>query len=222
VNSNCVYSYVINGLPVQTGDILCTQNGAVDENYPEAIRPGEFWQWVSQFVPGDVDHVAIYIGPDGRCIEASGRGVISFMVEEGWWNAPRMMDERGRFLDTFYGVAYPLEGRGLPLEEERRLRLEVAVYCLAQIGKPYNLNLLNPEQDNSFYCSQLVYKAYQPYGINLNSNPEIRVLPGTQRIVYPQEIWEACYHRRPIPQDRRRATMTSAECFIHKSLLSGL
>jgi phosphatidylethanolamine-binding protein (PEBP) family uncharacterized protein len=192
-----ISSYTINGLPVQTGDILCTQNGAVDVNYPDAIRPGEFWHWVSHIVPGEVDHIAVYLGPAGRCIESGCRGVISFTVQDGWWNAPAMMGERGRFLDTFYGVAYPLEGRGLPPEVECRLRLDVAAYCLAQLGKPYNLNLLNPEQEGSFYCSQLAYKAYQRHGINLNGEPEIRVLPGTQRIVYPQEIWDVCRHRRP-------------------------
>lgn len=195
--NTAVFSYHINGLPLQTGDIICTQNGAVDENYPEAIRPGEFWHWVGQIVPGEVDHIAIYVGPGGRCIEAGARGVISFVVEEGWWNAPRMMAERGLFLDTFYGIVYPLEGRGLQPEEEALLRTEVAAYCLAQLGKPYNVNLLNPEEESSFYCSQLAYKAYKPHGINLNSDPDIRVLPGTQRIVYPQEIWESCHHRRP-------------------------
>ena len=196
MDGNVVFSYVINGLPLQTGDIICTQNGILDTNYPEAIRPGEFWHWVGEIVPGEVDHVAIYIGPAGRCIEAGTLGVVSFVVKEGWWNAPRMMAERGRFVDTFYGVAYPLEGRGLPPEEETRLRAEVGAYCLAQLGKPYNLNLLNPEHDHAFYCSQLVYKAYQPYGIQLNGDPHLRVLPGTQRIVYPQEIWDACRHRK--------------------------
>ena len=195
MDSHGVFSYRINGLPVQTGDVICTQNGAVDVDLPEAIRPGEFWHWVSQIVPGDVDHVAVYLGPRGRCIEAGAWGVSSFVVKGGRWNAARMMAQRGRFVDTFYGIAYPLEGRGLPTEAERRVRAEVAAYCIAQLGKPYNLNLLNLEQEHSFYCSQLVYKAYQPQGINLNSDPHIHMLPGTQRIVYPQEIWKVCRHR---------------------------
>lgn len=195
-----IFSYVINGLPVQTGDILCTQAGVEGADQPEAIQPGEFWHWVGQLVPGEVDHVAIYLGPGGLCIESGPWGVISFTVEAGWWNAPQMMSRRGNFVDTFYGVAYPLAGRGLPPEAEVRLRAEVAAFCTAQLGKPYNKNLFNLDQDDSFYCSQLAYRAYQPHGINLNSRPEIKVLPLTQRIVYPQEIWDSCHHRRWEPK----------------------
>lgn len=196
MDSPTIYSYVINGLPVQTGDILCTQAGVEAADYPEAIQPGEFWHWVGQLVPGEVDHVAIYIGPGGLCIESGPRGVISFTVEAGCWDAPQMMSRRGNFVDTLYGVAYPLAGHDLPSEAKARLRVEVAAFCTAQLGKPYNKNLFNVDQDDSFYCSQLVYRAYQPHGINLNSRPEIKVLPMTQRIVYPQEIWESCPHRR--------------------------
>ena len=67
-----IYTYQINGMPVQTGDIICTMNGKPD------ILPGEFWRLVGRLVPGDVDHVAIYLGPDGRCAEAGARGVITF------------------------------------------------------------------------------------------------------------------------------------------------
>ena len=196
-NSIAVFNYTINGLPLQTGDLICTQDGAVDIAHPEAIRPGEFWHWVGRLVPGDVDHVVIYVGPGGRCVEAGALGVVSFMVEGSQWDAVHMMAERGLFVDTFYGVAYPLEARGLPPEEETRIRADIGAYCLAQLGKPYNLNLLKPEREDSFYCSQLAYKAYQRHGINLNCDPCIQVAPRTEGIVYPQEIWEACFHRQP-------------------------
>ena len=42
------------------------------------ILPGEFWRLVGRLVPGDVDHVMMYVGPGGRCIEAGSRGVIAF------------------------------------------------------------------------------------------------------------------------------------------------
>jgi len=64
-----IYTYEIEGLAVQTGDIICTMNGKPD------ILPGEFWRFVGRLVPGDVDHVAIYVGPNGRCVEAGTRGV---------------------------------------------------------------------------------------------------------------------------------------------------
>ena len=35
-----IYTYQINGMPVQTGDIICTMNGKPD------ILPGEFWRLI--------------------------------------------------------------------------------------------------------------------------------------------------------------------------------
>ena len=184
-----IYTYQIEGIPLQTGDIICTMNGKPD------ILPGEFWRFVGRLVPGDVDHVAIYTGPEGRCVEAGAHGVIKFTVFKGAWDTERMARRRGLLFDTFYGIASPLDGLGLPEEEEQVLRAKVAEYCLAQVGKPYNLNFLRSETEEAFYCSQLAYKAYQQIGINLNTGLAMEQLPGTNAIVYPQEIWEGTSHR---------------------------
>jgi hypothetical protein len=185
-----IHTYQIEGIPVQTGDIICTMNGKPD------ILPGEFWRLVGRLVPGDVDHVALYIGPEGRCIEAGAHGVIKFTVFKGEWNTTKMARRRGHLFDTFYGVASPLDVLGASEEEEFQMRKTVAAYCLAQVGKPYNLNFLNAETEESFYCSQLAYKAYQQIGINLNTGLAMEQIPGTNNIVYPQEIWEGFSHRR--------------------------
>ena len=185
-----VHTYQINGMALQTGDIVCTMNGKPD------ILPGEFWRLVGRLVPGDVDHVAMYVGPHGRCVEAGARGVISFNVPSGHWDTERMARQRGHLFDTFYGVASPLDILGISEEEEMQARAAVAKYVLAQIGKPYNLNFLNAETDESFYCSQLAYKAYQSIGINLNTGLAMEQLPGTNQIVYPQEIWDGFSHRQ--------------------------
>jgi cell wall-associated NlpC family hydrolase len=179
-----IYTYQIEGIAVQTGDIICTRNGKPD------ILPGEFWRLIGRLVPGDVDHVAVYIGPNGRCIEAGGRGVIKFTVFDGQWNTERMARRRGLLFDTFYGVSSPIDGLTASEEEQAELRAQVAAYCLAQVGKPYNLNFLNAETEEAFYCSQLAYKAYQQIGINLNTGLAMEQLPGTNAIVYPQEIWD--------------------------------
>lgn len=184
-----VYTYQIEGIALQTGDIICTMNGKPD------ILPGEFWRLVGRLVPGDVDHVAIYTGPQGRCIEAGAHGVIKFTVFNGEWNAERMARRRGHLFDTFYGISSPLAGLGLSEEEEHEMRARVAKYCLAQIGKPYNLNFMNSESEDSFYCSQLAYKAYQQVGINLNTGLAMEQVPGTNAIVYPQELWDGFSHR---------------------------
>jgi cell wall-associated NlpC family hydrolase len=184
-----IYTYQIEGIAVQTGDIICTRNGKPD------ILPGEFWRLIGRLVPGDVDHVAVYIGPNGRCIEAGGRGVIKFTVFDGQWNTERMARRRGLLFDTFYGVSSPIDGLTASEEEQAELRAQVAAYCLAQVGKPYNLNFLNAETEEAFYCSQLAYKAYQQIGINLNTGLAMEQLPGTNAIVYPQEIWDGFPHR---------------------------
>jgi cell wall-associated NlpC family hydrolase len=185
-----IYSYQIQGLTLQTGDIVCTMNGKPD------ILPGEFWRLVGRLVPGDVDHVAIYVGPDGRCVESGSLGVISFDVHNSLWDTEFMARKRGMLFDTFYGIAYPLDGLELSEEEETHMRMTVAQYCLSQVGKSYNLNFLNAETEEAFYCSQLAYKAYQQIGIDLNTGLAMEQLPGTNAIVYPQEIWEGCAHRQ--------------------------
>jgi hypothetical protein len=184
-----IYTYQIEGIAVQTGDIICTMNGKPD------ILPGEFWRLIGRLVPGDVDHVAIYLGPHGRCIEAGARGVITFTVPRGRWNTERMARQRGLLFDTFYGVASPLDVLGTPEQEEQEMRKAVAAYALAQLGKPYNLNFLDAETEGAFYCSQLAYKAYQQIGINLNTGLAMEQLPGTNAIIYPQEIWDGFSHR---------------------------
>ena len=184
-----IYTYQIEGLTLQTGDVICTMNGKPD------ILPGEFWLLVGRLVPGDVDHVAVYIGPEGRCVESGSRGVITYNVHNSIWDTEFMTRERGLLLDTFYGISYPLGGLELSENEEAHMRMSVAQYSLSQVGKPYNLNFLNSESDSSFYCSQLVYKAYQQVGVDLNTGLAMEQLPGTNAIIYPQEIWDGCPHR---------------------------
>ena len=187
---DAIYTYQINRIPIQTGDIICTMNGK-----PE-ILPGEFWRLVGRLVPGDVDHVAIYLGPDGRCAEAGARGVITFDIPKGKWDTERMARQRGLLFDTFYGIVSPLDTLSFSEDEERSMRLAVANYILNQVGKPYNLNFLNAETEDAFYCSQLAYKAYQTIGINLNTGLAMEQMPGTNQIVYPQEIWDGFSHRQ--------------------------
>ena len=184
-----IYTYQIEGIGLQTGDIICTMNGKPD------ILPGEFWRLVGRLVPGDVDHVAIYLGPNGRCIEAGARGVITFDIPQGIWDTERMARQRGLLFDTFYGVASPIDGLLASEDEEPEMRARVAEYCLAQVGRPYNLNFLNPETEAAFYCSQLAYKAYKEIGLDLNTGLAMEQLPGTNGIIYPQEIWNGFPHR---------------------------
>lgn len=187
-----ISTHKIEGLSVRTGDIICTSCGG------EPIKPGDFWRLLGRLMPGVVDHVAVYVGPGGRCVESGPSGVVAFEMAGDCWDAGKMTKLRGRLVDTFYGVAYPLLDRDLSRETEVGIRLEVARYCLAQAEakKPYNLNFLDPDREDAFYCSQLAYKAYLPHGINLNTGLGLPNLVRTGGIIFPQEIWSGCRHQR--------------------------
>ena len=189
-----IHTHSIDGLPLKTGDLICTQDGG------DTIIAGQFWFLIGKIIPGDVDHIVIYVGPGGTCVEAGGKArVIKFDIGSGTWNATQMLSQRGMD-DRLYGVAYPLEGRGFDQQQEITIRQRIAEYCLhqAEKRKPYNLNFLNSSTEDAFYCSQLAYKAYLQHGIDLNTGRGIPYIPGTDKIIFPQEVWESCIHRRPI------------------------
>jgi hypothetical protein len=182
--------YFLDGLPLVTGDLIFTTDGHAH------YLPGEVWRLFGRLVPGPIDHVAMYVGPGGRCVESGPLGVVVYEAPDGHWNVQCMLRQRSWLVDTLFGVGDPLAGRGFSPEEEQRIRVAAAAYCLAQVGKPYNVNFFNPHTQKSFYCSQLIYLAYLGQGIDLNTNCIADALPGTEVWIYPEEIWEACAHRR--------------------------
>ena len=189
-----VHEYDICGLSVRTGDLISTTDGGGSD-----IR-GQFWRLIGKLIPGDVDHIAVYVGPEGRCVEAGAPGkVITFSVMDHTWDAYQMTGQRGPFIDTFYGVAYPLEDKGFGPSQADAVRERVASYCLeqARLEKPYNLNFLRSSTEDAFYCSQLPYMAYLKEGIDLNTGRGIPHIPGTGNVILPQEIWDGCVHKRP-------------------------
>lgn len=181
------------GVPLTTGDVICTTDGEEDSLL------GRLWRMMGNLAPGEVDHCIMYLGPGGRCIESGPKGVIVFTMPGDVWDAAALFPERW-MLDSFYGVAYPLAGRGISADDDRRVRENVARFCLEQatFSKPYNVNFFDPDTDGAYYCSQLIYRAYLAEGINLNSNQESSDDP-LARIVFPQELWEACAHLKYEP-----------------------
>lgn len=185
-----VYEYEINGVKLKSGDLICTQDGADGE------ISGQVWRLIGKLLPGKVDHIVVYTGPGGRCIEAGAKmKVVEFKAPQKW-DAYKLTGKRGPLIDTFYGIAYPLKSRGLSEEEENRIREKVVRYCEKQLGKPYNINFLNSSTTSSFYCSQLAYKAYLKQGIDLNTGKGVPRIPFTESIIFPQEIWSGCKHTR--------------------------
>ncbi len=186
-----IHEYTINGILVKTGDIICTTDGGAP------VPAGEFWRLIGKIVPGDVDHVAIYVGPEGRCVESGAKGrVIFYEIKGDIWDSLKMKHDRGGVIDTLYGIAYPLAGKGLSEQKEKEIRQAVAAYCIAQAAakKPYNLNFFNSRTEDAFYCSQLAYLAYLKHGVDLNTGMGVPDVPGTESIIFPQEIWSGCEH----------------------------
>lgn len=180
------------GLKVRTGDLIFTTDGG-----PSSLE-GQFWRILGALIPGDVDHVVIYLGPGGRCVEAGAKGkVITFEIPGSVWDMPAMLPQRG-IQDTLYGVGDPVAGRGIDPAQEELIRLKAANYALEQaiLGKPYNLNFLDSTTDRAFYCSQLAFMAYRPQGIDLNAEVLFPAIPATRSIVFPQDVWRSCKARR--------------------------
>ncbi len=184
-----IYSKKINVLTLKTGDLICTTDGG------RPLISGEFWRLIGKLIPGDVDHIAIFIGPD-LCIESGPKGVVGFKLKGSIWSTESLAEERGGLIDTFYGAAYPLADKGLSEVEEERIRVGVAQYCCDQIGKKYNLNFFDSQTEGSFYCSQLAYKAYLKYGVDLKTGIDVNNYPGTKNIIFPQEIWNGCLTKK--------------------------
>ncbi len=189
-----VHTYQIDGLTVQTGDLICTST-----TEGQSLFGGFLWWIFGMVIPGPVDHIAVYVGPGGRCVEAGAKlRVTTFDVIDNTWDELQMIEARGPLFDALYGVAYPLAGRSLSGAEETRIRRAVASYCLrqAEAGKPYNPFFADSTTSDAFYCSQLAYKAYLEQGIDLHTRQGVPDIPGTESIVFPQEIWAGCAHVR--------------------------
>ena len=180
-----IHHSTIYGLPVCTGDIICTTDGSA------ATTMGKIWQALGMLVPGEVDHTVLYLGPGGRCVEAGARGVLLFDMPGGRWEAERVASERW-LVDTLVGVAYPLADRSAPGLSDEDVRAAVADYCALQAAedKPYNINFFDPNTNAAFYCSQLIYKAYLEFGLDV-SMPADTSISHTPRIVVPQMLWQS-------------------------------
>lgn len=48
----------------------------------------------------------------------------------------------------------------------------IAEFAESQLGKPYNTNFTNKEDEESFYCTSLVWQAYRAAGIQIDFNHE--------------------------------------------------
>lgn len=174
-----IYEFNINDRIVKTGDVISTSDGT-NSIYSIGYR------LLGAVIPGKVDHSVLYVGPGGLCVEAGIYGVIAFTAASRW-DSDEMFHERG-LLDTFRAASSILAGRGLSSDDENTMRNFVRAYALGCVGKPYNLNFLDPDNERALYCSQLVYLAYKNVGIDLNVGKSGVKGKWFDRVIFPQEI----------------------------------
>lgn len=186
-----VYDHTFDGLPLRTGDIVCLRDGTDRSLY------GRLWQGIGALVPGEVDHCVLYVGPEGRFVEANVYGVSVLVMPGESWDAHALVRQR-ILLDSMVGVAYPLAARGLDAVADQRIRIAVADYCLAQAAadKPFNFDFFDATKSDRTYCSQLIAEAYRREGIELDSNLGVPTARIFKHAVFPQELWNGSPHRR--------------------------
>jgi|GEM_PF-216892 Uncharacterized distant relative of cell wall-associated hydrolases len=194
-----IYEAVLHGRVVRTGDLVATRDGAARSLL------GRFWQAIGRCLPGVIHHVLMYVGPGLRFVEAGPAGVRAFTMPHDRWDPYAVEHLRGGVTDALFGVANPLAGRALSPMAEAHIRRAAADYCLAQVGKPYNLRFSQPEREDRFYCSQLLWHAYARQGIALLESPTLGASSdgeGRRRILFPADLWRACrtrHHADGIP-----------------------
>ncbi len=119
------------------------------ESYP--IKKGSILVTDDGSLGSLVGHAGIVYSPT-KTIESFPDGGVAYYDND--WN-------------TRYKTVYGAEVINISSEESD----DAAERAKQYIGKPYNWNFMRPNTVNSFYCSQLVYRAYMDATeININRN----------------------------------------------------
>ena len=102
-----IYEYEISGLKLQTGDLICATDG------DDADLNGQFWRLLGKLMLGDVEHIVVYVGPGGRCVEAGAKGmVIALDMIGSTWDSRKITEQGGGCsLMRSMGSLIPSRGR---------------------------------------------------------------------------------------------------------------
>lgn len=98
--------------------------------------------------------------------------MIEFQLKGHTWATERMHWQRGGLTGELYGATHPLWETTYSRHEQTRIRAAVAEDCRSQVTarRPYNWRSQDSEREDAFYCSQLAYKAYQPFDVTSTPN----------------------------------------------------
>jgi hypothetical protein len=174
----------LNPCDMQRGDILLAHRLGVLYIAEEALFNG-YWT-----------HAGIYVG-DGVVAESSGRIDCS-----PWWQvwtclSPLPGVQTHRIQDSGFWAAP--DWAVLRPAATTAQRDGASRYAINQTGRHYNWNYLDKETQDSFYCSQLVWRAYETQGIDLDSN--LSALGAVLRWQGPWGIAEGAALLAAVPPD---------------------
>ncbi|MDR3215556.1 MAG: hypothetical protein LBT75_04740, partial [Bacilli bacterium] len=113
-----------------------------------------------------IGHAAILTGTSFDTIEANVPGVQNLKGKYNKWIGNRRYVNQGpgKYQN---GDVFAVKVNGLNRDKNKK----VVDWARKQLKKRYNFNYLNADQDNTFYCSQLVYRAFlKTYNINLDTS----------------------------------------------------
>lgn len=74
---------------------------------------------------------------------------------------PRLNWDLGQY------TCYSMYGSGYGCSDDSYKRINAWWYTQNRLGYPYNMNFLNPRDTTKFYCSSLIWSAYNSVGYNI-------------------------------------------------------
>jgi len=177
-----IYHEALEGHSLRTGDLIATVDGG-------GTFYGALFGLIGMLIPGKPDHIVLYLGPDGLCVEAGPRGVNLFRFFNERWDSDRMQGQRG-IVDAIYGFGNLARARIPDPAHEFAARQVIRNYVLEQVGKPFNWDFNDPDNEEAFYCSQLAYAAFKRAWIQVNVAIGAKVHPSLlHRLVTPEAVW---------------------------------
>ena len=132
-------------------------------------------------IPGHVGLVDAYSLSNLRIIDANTPGVRETRDLVGWANHYTQVRAYTPFLRWNEDEAWNYGQVGVP--PDSYYRYSSTWYAGQQLGKPYNWNFVNPRATDSYYCTSLIWAAYNSVGYSI-----FPVGPYEYKIILPSDL----------------------------------
>jgi uncharacterized protein YycO len=146
-------------LALRNSGLQASSSGKLYASLPVTSRPGVFMVSMNDSSAS----VTSFAGGHGAMVYSSSNTIESYgnrSSGNGVYYYPNNWETRYQSM-----VARSVVGTTVAQDQQAALRAS------QQVGKSYNYNFWDIDQDNSFYCSQLVYRQFKAlFNISLNDN----------------------------------------------------